>query len=189
MEKSMANQKKKWFYAAVISLIVSIASAFTTVLSYISLEGDYYTFNIINLLSGEDFTRKVLIWYEGTVYWKIDSFWVTVFSLISVLSLALAITGLITLRQQRPNTWQFSMTITALIGTALPALLILSAVLIFGKNFPGTLRCGIYPIVSPIATLISVLAVRRKKNIVLEERRKEMQKKGKLWSASEKDLF
>lgn len=189
MEKSIGNQKKRWFYAAVISLAVSIASAFTTVLSYVTPEGDYYTFNIIDLLKGKDFTRIVLIWYEGTVYWEIDTFWVSVFSIISILSLVLAIAGLVTLRQQRPNTWQFSMTIAALIGTALPALLILAAVLIFGENFPGILRCGIYPIISPIATLISVLAVHRKRNIVLEERRKELESKGKLWSADEKDLF
>lgn len=189
MDKRIDEKKKMWFYAAVISLAVSIFSAFTTVMSYITPDGDLYTFNIIDLLKGRDFTEKVLVWYEGEVYWHIDTFWVSFFSTVSVVSLVLAIAGLVTIRQQRPNTWQFSITITGLIGTALPALLILVAVLMLGDNSPGILRCGIYPIVSPIATLVSVLAVHRKKNIAMEERRKELGKRGQLWNAGEKELF
>lgn len=43
--------------------------------------------------------------------------------------------------------------------------------------------------VAPIATLVSVLAVYRRKKRVQEELRKELEDKGKIWKADSSDLM
>ena len=183
-------EKKVWLYIAAASLFISVASLFTTIFVY-NNKAWTYKFNILGLIRGKDFVNNVLASYTGKVYWKIDATWVTLLAIISVASLVCAVVGLVTLRQQRTNRMQFWLTIIGLIGTCLPALLVLVAVPVFQKGFPGKLRYGIYPIVAPIATLISVLAVYiyRKKNKVQEELRKELEDKGKIWKANADDLY
>lgn len=187
MDKVISDKKKFWYYAAAVSLAISILSAFTSIISY-KFYGLKCSYNIVDLLEGDEFTETVLASYNGPVYWNMGTLEVSVLSVISILSLLLAFIGLITLRQQRPNLWQFRMTTIGLIGTAVPALIILAGVFYFKDYFPGKIMCGIYPILSPLATLVSVVAVHRKKNLVQEEIRKELEYSRIMWRASEHDL-
>lgn len=183
------KDKKVWLYVATAALIISILSSFMTILSYRTSSGEVYKYNLTALLEGNDFTQKVLAGYNGTVYWKIDGFWVSFLTVISAAALICAIVGLVTLRQQRPNVKQFWLTIIGLAGTSIPALLVLIAVPMFQDGFPGTLNYGIYPVIAPIATLVSVLAVYRRKNKVQEELRRELEARGKIWKADASDLY
>lgn len=183
-----SKEKKKWLYVAAGALGVAVLSMFTTILSYKSA-GTVYSYNLLGLIEGNDFTQNVLANYRGTVYWRIDGFWVTLLTVVSLASLICSIVGLFTLRQQRPNIKQFWLTIIGLAGTSLPALLVLIAVPMFRSGFQGELTYGIYPVVAPIATLVSVLAVYRRKNRVQEELRKELEDKRKIWKADSTDLM
>lgn len=183
------RNKKRWLYTAALMLLLSVASSFLPVLSYRTQDGQVYRYNLIQLIQGGDFTRQVLYGYTDTVYWEINEAWVTAFAVISVLSLLCAVIGLFTLRQQRPNIMQFWLTMVGLAGTSLPALLVLFAVLVFQKGFPGTLSIGLYPVIAPVAAIISVAAVYRRKNKYQEELRRELQARGKIWQAGERDLY
>ena len=183
------RNKKRWLYTAALMLLLSVASSFLPVLSYRTQDGQVYRYNLIQLIQGGDFTRQVLYGYTDTVYWEINEAWVTAIAVISVLSLLCAVIGLFTLRQQRPNIMQFWLTMVGLAGTSLPALLVLFAVLVFQKGFPGTLSIGLYPVIAPVAAIICVAAVYRRKNKYQEELRRELQARGKIWQAGESDLY
>ena len=181
--------KWAWLVTASGTLVISVVSLFLPILTYRTISGTVYRYNLLGLLEGDDFTNTVLAGYTGPVYWRINDMWVTLLTVISVASLVCAIVGLVTLRQQRPNTKQFWLTIIGLIGTCLPAFLVLIAVPLYRDGFPGTLSYGIYPVIAPIATLISVLAVYRRKNKVQEELRKELEAQGKIRKADDSDLY
>lgn len=183
------RNKKIWLFTAALMLLLSVATSFLSVLSYRTPEGRVYHYNLPRLIQGEDFTREVLYGYMGTVYWEINEAWVTAFAVISILSLLCAAIGLFTLRQQRPNIRQFWLTMIGLVGTCLPALLVLIAVPVFRDGFPGTLGFGLYPMIAPVATFISVGAVYRRKNKYQQELQEELKARGKIWQAGESDLY
>ena len=183
------KEKKAWLIIAAGALVISVASLFFPIISYRTSDGMVYHYNLFGLLEGYDFTYNVLAGYTGPVYWRINEIWVTLLTVISAASLICAIIGLVTLRQQRPNIKQFWLTIIGLIGTCLPAFLVLIAVPLYKDGFTGTMSYGLYPIIAPIATLISVLAVYRRKNKVQEELQKELEAQGKIWKANANDLY
>ena len=178
------KEKRILLNAAAIALGIGVLSAFASIFIYEDPSGRIDPYNLPGLIEGNSFTYNVLAYYGGKVYWQIDSIWVSVFATISIVSLVCSIIGLVTLRQQMPNKKQFRLTIVGLIGTCLPALLVLIAVPVFGPGFPGKLSYGAYPVVAPLATLVSVLAVYRGKNKAQEE----MEKRGKIWKAGADDL-
>ena len=171
-------EKKNWFYIAIGCIVVSILSLFTSVVAYTTGSGTHYSYSIIDLIQGDDFTNQVLWDYKGPVLWDISGPTVTILSIIAVLGIICAVIGLITLRVQRPNTWQFRLTVVGLIATAFPSLLIILGVLVLGRNFGGSLSCGIAPIITPIAMAISVYVVIRRKNTLQEQLQKELEAKG-----------
>ena len=181
------TERKGWFYLAVGCLIVSLISLFLPIIRYTDSIIDYQ-FNIIDLVKGNSsFEFLVLEEYTGPVLWKITDFTVSVLAVIAVVSLFLAVAGLITLRAQRPNTKQFVLTIIGLIGVSIPSVTVIICVLSFGHYYSdgGFLSLGIAPIISPIALLISIGAVIRRKNKVEEEMRKEAEEKGLIWKAGD----
>lgn len=60
------------------------------------------------------------------------------------------------------------MTVIGAIGTAIPALLILYAVIISVNYFPGEISVGFYPIVTPIAVAFWLYIVIRERKRVLK---------------------
>lgn len=191
-------RKKIEYYIAVCCLIISIISMFMPIVSYkVSYgyqshyfktnAGASYSFNIIDLIRGsEDFNQIILVEYKGPVVWNITRGMCSILGIIAVLAIVCAAIGLFTLRVQRPNTRQFILTIVGLIGIAVPSVVIIVVVFMCGKYYSGTLSCGIAPILSPIAMLVSLCAVIRRKNKVAEALRKEMEEKGLIRQA--KDL-
>ena len=179
------KDKNKWFYVALSSLAVSILSLFTSIISYTAPNGRTTHYNLIRLLSGTDFLDNVLYYYTGPVFWKMEGPTVSVLAFVAVAAVACALVGLITLRKQRPNTWQFALTFVGLVGTAFPSFLVILAVMLSDHYFPGDISCGIAPIVIPIAMVICILAVIRRRNKVLEQLRREMEAKGLVFQAGD----
>ena len=172
---------KGWFYLSLGCVIVSLLSMFFPILtSY----GKGY--NIINLVRRDSsFTNDVIAEYTGPVIWNITSETVVILVSLAALSLVLTIAGLITLRAQRPNTGNFIMTFIGLIGNLIPSVTAIICVTVLQQYYPGGLKLGIAPIISPIAILISILAVIRRKNKVAEEIRKEVEQRGLIWKAGD----
>lgn len=154
-----------WFFTAVGALFISIMSLFTSVITYQSPgSGSISKYSILDLFDGEGFVYDVLAYYEGDVLWRIDTGAVRFLAFLALTSLIVSLFGICTMRTQHPRRWQFVMTVAGLIGTSIPSLLLFFAVSQSQKGFVGTIRCGIAPVIMPIAALISIVAVTYRKN-------------------------
>ena len=181
--------KKTWFYVAISCVAVSVLSLFLSVVSYTTTGGTSglkkSSYSIIDLIFGTEFRKEVLAQYTGPVLWKMGGATVSILALVAVGALLCAVIGLITLRKQRPNRWNFVLTFIGVVGTAFPSFLIILAVFLSKKYFVGTVSCGISPIITPIAMVICMLAVMRRKNAVAEQARREAEAAGLIWKAGD----
>ena len=92
----------------------------------------------------------------------IDKVWLTILAVLAVLAIILAFIGVITMSLQRPNTWQFVMALVGIIGTALPAIIVIIAAPVSQRYLPGTFSFGVYPIITPIAMILCMITVTKK---------------------------
>lgn len=181
--------KKTWFNIAIGYVCFSIISLFLPIITYIP--ADFYIdtkikFSIVDLIGGSEVVDYLLTdQYYGPVIFRITGTTVAILAVIVILSVICAVVGLITLRAQRPNTWQFVLTIIGLVGTALPSLILIVCVIGFGQYYPGTIGIGIAPIITPIAMILCIAVVIRRKNRVAEELRKEMEQQGMIYRAGD----
>lgn len=180
IEKKVTN-KKGWFYIAVGGLIISLISMLFPVINYSGMNFTAYDM----ITENRYFDDLILNDYHGPVLWDLTAGTVSVLAIVAVAALLLAILGLVTLRAQRPNTINFILTIIGLLGIAVPSITVIFSVLVLGKYYSGDLTLGIAPIISPIAIIISIFAVIRRKNRVAEEIRKEVERKGLIWKAGD----
>lgn len=179
--KKKVSENMTWFYVALVGIGISLLSLFQPVLMYARVG-----FNIVDLIKGDDlFNQYVLANYWGPVYWYITPTTITILALLAIVALACAIIGLLTLRTQRPNKKNFVLTIIGLVGIMIPSLTAIVCVVVLGDYFDGNLRLGLAPIISPIAIIVSIAAVIRRKNKAAEALRKEVEKKGLIWEAKE----
>ncbi len=175
------TDKKGWFYLAVSCIAVSFLSMFLPI--FINNGNSYNILDLIN--QNSEFEKNVIQAYEGPVIWNLTSGLVATLAFLGALSLICAIVGLVTLRAQRPNTMNFALTIAGLVGILIPSLTAIICVTGFKQYYPGGLSLGIAPVISPLAIIISILAVIRRKNKVAEELRKEVEDKGLIWKAGD----
>lgn len=175
------TEKKMWFNIAVGGIVASIISMFLPI-----LKSHGMGFNIIDFIVGNEFfNRYVVLGYHGPHILTITSLGVLLLALLAVGALICAVIGLLTLRAQRPNTMNFVLTIVGLIGILLPSVITIACVLVFGNYYEERLVLGVAPIMSPVAVLISLGAVVRRKNKVAEELRKQVEAKGLIWKAGD----
>lgn len=179
MNKKM--NEKGWFYMSMGCILISLLSLFLPIFQSYGIN-----FNIIDLISGNSyFAQNVIGAYTGPVIWNITSDTVAGLSVIAIAALICAIVGLVTLRAQYPNTKNFILTIVGLIGILIPSVVAVICVVGLEQYFPGGLSLGIAPIISPIAIIVSIGAVIRRKNKVAEELQKKAEEKGLIWKAGE----
>ena len=186
MNKKITN-RVGWFYLALGCVIVSIVSLFLPIFKWSKgSNSPALSFNIIDLIRQDaDFNKYVLNNYTGPIVWNISSGMVVILSLVMIAALVCAVVGLVTLRVQRPNTANFVLTIIGLIGIMIPSVTAIICVAVFGKYFNGDLSIGIAPILSPIAILICIGAVIRRKNKAAEELQAEVLQKGLMRSGGD----
>ena len=177
--------KKKWFYVALACVAVSIASLFSSIITYTSTTGRVTHYNLTDLLLETGFRDDVLSQYTGPVLWAMDGPTVSILAFVAVAAVACALVGLFTLRKQRPNIWQFILTLLGLIGTAFPSFLVILAVVLSKNYFRGEISCGISPVITPIAMVVCIFVVVRRRNKVLEQLRREMEAKGLVYQAGD----
>ncbi len=151
-----------WLLPVLTGLVASVISVFLPVLTYHYPDGSKAVFNVFAFLEPSRELTDILALYNGPGERNVPAFWIAVLAVLAVAAIAAAFIGVITMSRQRPNTWQFIMTLAGLLGTAIPAFLIILAVWISKRFFPGTFHCGVYPIITPIAMVMCMVLVTRK---------------------------
>ena len=177
--------KKKWFWAAISCVAISVLSLFTSIITYTAPNGATTSYSLLDLLQGSEFRDHVLSKYRGPVLWNMGGPTVSILAFMAVAAIACAIIGLVTLRAQRPNKKNFALTIVGLIGTAFPSFLVILAVILSKNYFVGSISCGISPIITPVAMALCIYVVMRRRNKVLEQLRLELEAKGLIWQAGD----
>lgn len=162
-------KKNGWLALSLACLTVSVLSLFTTVVAYTDIHGIVTTYNVIDLLGYKDFAEQVMFHYTGTLFLSVQDSMVIVITAIGVAAILLALVGVVTMSLQRRNRWPFVLALLGIVGTAIPSLTILGATLLSRDYFNGTISGGIYPIVTPIAMVVCLITVTRKRKRTLEE--------------------
>lgn len=177
-------KENKIMALAYVSLAVSILSAFTTIVGYTNANGEHRNFSLVDFLSpnGNGFDAFVSHEYIGKVYWDIDISIIHVFVVIGIMAFICAAVGLSIISRQKENTLSFALTILGLVGTMAPSVLILICIVALRGDYEGTIHCGIYPIVSPIAMLVCIFAT-------MQTHRRNVEFKRKLDDAMAKGLI
>lgn len=166
-------------------MIISVLSLFTSIIVF-RTENDVYRFNIIDFVgNSSEFDDVVRQRYNGPVILDVTESTVVIFALVVIAAVFCALLGLLTLRAQRPNTWQFVFTIAGLIGVTIPSLVVIIIVLGYGKYYDGVISFGLAPLITPVTMIICIGTVVRRKNKVAEELRKEMERKGLIQQAGD----
>lgn len=178
-------ERKQWFYLAIFCMLVSIASLFTSIITYTTPSGAVISYSLPDLLQGSSFRDTVLSQYTGPVLWKMGGSTVSILAGLAVASVVCALVGLLTLRAQYPNTWQFVLTLAGLVGTAVPSFLVILAVLLSRDHFRGSISCGLAPLVTPVAMAVCIQAVIRRRSKVLEQLRANAEAQGLIRQAGD----
>lgn len=178
---------------AYIGLTVSLISAFLPVIRYKSTYEfnpncfnarhgfeSYESYSVIEILSDFDYFRKtVLDEYnpEAEFNMEIGVWQIVIISLVGVAAIVFAIIGLRLVSKQKENVFSFILTLFALLLTMVPSVLIFSCVFLFRDEYLGEIRCGAYPIISPIAMIICIIAVTQvhRRNVMYKKKAKEAQ--------------
>ena len=184
----MKKLKSSWLVIlAYASLAISILSIFTTIIGYTNAAGERRTFSLIDFLAsgGHDFDAFVTREYTGKILFEVDISIVRIFVVVGIIAIILAILGLALISKQKENIFSFIFTIFGLLGTVAPSLFILFFIVLLGNKYAGTIHCGIYPIVSPIAMAICVFATTQMfiKNIAYKQKVKAA--KGLIFNAGD----
>lgn len=173
MKKKKASKLTAIAYSG---LAVAVLSAFTTIVGYTNRSGVHRTFNLLDFLTDasgigsfvfKEYVGRTLVFYES---WQL-------FVLIALGAAAIvcAFVGLLRLSNQTDNQLSFVLTLVGLIGTMAPSVVIFVCIVALKDNYLGTISCGIYPIVSPIAMIVCLCATTqmRKRNIEYRKKLKE----------------
>lgn len=159
------KRKNLKLWIAFVWIVLSVLSLFVSVVSYAQPGESRKTYALQHLLDGESFSHEVLYQYNGSLKVAIGSWVLTLLCVLGVAAIIAALVGIAVMSKQRPVKWPFVLTLFGVIGTAIPALLILLATLVSIGSFPGTISPGIYPIITPFAVLLCLI-------IVIQERKR-----------------
>lgn len=160
------RKKNAGLWIALVWLLLGVFSMFVSVVSYTTPAGVKTRYAIQDLIDGQRFSQEVLRQYTGSFKLEIGSWALTLLCVLAVCAIVSALLGILILSKQRPARWPFVMTVLGVVGTAIPALLILFAALLSASAFPGKIAPGVYPIVTPVAVLLCLLLVTRERKRV-----------------------
>ena len=162
-------KKRNWLYLSLGCLGISILSLFLSIISYTNSSGITKSYNIFNMISDPNsFTMHVSREYSGNmfqdIYAEAENFLIIIFAVIGVAAIVCAIAGVLLMAKQRPTNGSFILAVIGLVGTALPAISILIMLLMSKNYFSGTIRAGLYVIITPLAMIFSIITVTMKHN-------------------------
>lgn len=179
MKKIKENRLVVIAYAG---LIIAILSAFTTIVGYTNTAGIHKTFSVINLLAdAEGFGSFIFDEYIGKAYVTYHPWQLFVLIALGVIAIVCAFTGLMKLSKQTDNKASFALTILGLLITMAPSVILFIEFTVLKNQYLGTISCGIYPIVSPIAMIICIAAATKMRRRNIEYRKKLKEAEGLLF--------
>lgn len=163
----MEKFKEKFkLYIALIWIAASICSLFVSIVYYQPPESSEKTvYALQDMLDGDRFSREVLSQYTAPVRLNVGNWALVLLCVLAVAAILSALIGIVIMTKQRPVLWPFVMTLIGVIGTAIPAIAVFTAVCLSGSLFRGTITPGFYPIVTPIAMIFCLI-------IILSERKR-----------------
>lgn len=169
----MYNDKNKnWIYLSIGGIVLSLASLFLPIITYTRSNGIKYAFNIIRLFSG-GFAANVQTEYVGKSWIYISQssgdVIIALIGLIGAGSIILSFFGLRSMSKQYESPWPFRMTICSLIGTMIPALLLIIAFILSKKYYLGSISLGVYVFVTPVTMVASCAAVLKRHQLTQQE--------------------
>lgn len=173
MEKKKENKLTTIAYSG---LAVAILSAFTTIVGYTNSSGVHRSFSLIDFLSdAQGFGSFVFNEYKGKVFVEYEPWQLFALIALGAAAIVCSFVGLKKLSKQTDNQTSFVLTIIGLIGTIAPSVIIFICIVALKADYLGTISCGIYPIVSPIAMIVCLYATTqmRKRNIEYRKKLKE----------------
>ena len=183
------NQKKFWIYFSIGGLIVSLISLFFPIITYTNQIGTVTRFNIFHLLGGgfagivqEEYIGKSMVVISQNAFDRI----VAAVGVIGAVSIITSFIGIRSMSKQYESQWPFRMTLCGLIGTTIPAILLMIAVLLSPNYYLGDISLGMYVIVTPIAMIASCLAVVKRHQMTRLEL--ELQKEASMYIRVAGDL-
>lgn len=138
-----------WVAASILSLFVSIAS-------YRRPDG---TRRVYALQDMPRFGKEVLSKYTGSFRMHIGPWALVLLCVLAVVAIVCALVGIAIMTKQKPVRWPYILTLTGVIGTAIPAIAVFVAVCLSGSYFPGRMTPGFYPIITPIAMVFCLILV------------------------------
>lgn len=168
----------QWLLPVLTCIIASVASVFLPVLTYIYPNGQKVSFNLFSFTEPSKDLLDILASYNGPYEMYIDKIWLTILAVLAVLAIVAAFIGVITMSLQRPNTWQFVLALVGIIGTAIPAIIVIIAAPVSQQYLPGTFQFGVYPIITPIAMVMCMITVTKKHKRTQAELRAAEKAKG-----------
>ena len=168
----------QWLLPVLTCIVASVASVFLPVLTYIYPNGQTVAFNLFSFTEPSQDLLDILASYNGPYEMYIDKIWLTILAVLAVLAIIAAFIGVITMSLQRPNTWQFVLALVGIIGTAIPAIIVIIAAPVSQQFLPGTFQFGVYPIITPIAMVMCMITVTKKHKRTQAELRAAEKAKG-----------
>ena len=162
-------KRKVWIVTSLICLAVSTLSLFSTIVVFSDANGQQFSYNIVDFIKYERFSQEVMANYTGEWFRNIADSRIVILAVIGIAALVFSLIGILSMSLQRRNRWPFIMALMGLIGTAIPSAAIMIAVLASKQYFIGTISCGIYPIVTPIAMIVCIITVTWKRKRTVEE--------------------
>lgn len=159
-------------------LVISVSSAFTTIVGYTNSTGEHRTFSLIDFLTDSNgFGAFVFTEYIGRAYVQYKSWQLFLLITLGAIAIICALAGLMRLSRQTDNLLSFILTIIGLVMTMAPALIIIICTVALKEYYLGVISCGIYPLISPVAMTVCVVAATkmRRRNIAYRKKRKEVE--------------
>ncbi len=167
----MKNNPKIRFAIMILLVAISVSTMFFGVISYETPDGVRTTYALQDIISGTRFQNEVLNKYTGSVELYLGPWALTVLCVLAVGAVLAALTGILIMSSQKPVRWPYIMTLFGVVGTAIPSLLIIAAVIVSVSWFPGTISCGLYPIVTPFAMLLCLMTVVHERKRVIRAKK------------------
>lgn len=173
----MIAKNKNWMFLSSGALVLSLLSLFLPIITYKANYGndigETYTFNFLRLLDGHSFAEYVLSEYQGSFLYGMSTaaanYILGILCTIGAVAIVLSSIGLRSMSKQYESLWPFRLTLAGIVCTAIPAIVILVAVLMSGTDFIGDVHVGAYSCITPIAMIVSCITVIKRHRLTKEE--------------------
>lgn len=168
------DKKKTWMYISIGSIVLSLASLLLPIISYKSAVTRQVTrYNIFGLLGRDEFIKNVFGEYTGTFLRNIEysevSLWIILICAVGVAAIVFAFVGIRSMTKQYESAVPFRLAIGGLIGTMIPAIILLTLYIVAKDQYAGTLHLGAYIVITPIAMALACLTVTGRHRLTQEE--------------------